>query len=414
MKADFDPEFEVERVLSELGKDAQQLKVYTPAKAEKGENSPGRKSWRLMPVFVILSLLSLVWLLFNVHPALGPVAAATGADSKINLVSQLERHMNNMASDTLGSLSYIKKIYTLEESATVAPMPNAACYGRTSNPDDIQAVIDAAAELLDGQEVAWNPDANFFPGSEIRYYLDDTILVIAWKEVINDKVCTCAEVKIAHGSQLRRKLSGDSYGSSVQMKASDMAVQVNSVVAINGDFYAFRDLGITGYQRKIYRCAPESVDSCFFTADGDMLFSYAGQIKSREEAQAFMDENNCTFAIAFGPVLVDNGEKVQTVGYPIGEIYDTYSRAAIGMLGELHYMLMNINYDQGYTVTATIHQLRDFMYNKGCQKAYTLDGGQTSVMVMQGETVNKVDWGIEREMSDIIYFATAIPEGEWQ
>ena len=52
------------------------------------------------------------------------------------------------------------------------------------------------------------------------------------------------------------------------------------------------------------------------------------------------------------------------------------------------------------------------MYDKGCQKAYTLDGGQTSVMVMQGETVNKVDWGIEREMSDIIYFATALPEGE--
>ena len=52
------------------------------------------------------------------------------------------------------------------------------------------------------------------------------------------------------------------------------------------------------------------------------------------------------------------------------------------------------------------------MAQKGCIKAYTLDGGQTSVMVMKGETLNKVDWGEERIMSDIIYFATAIPEEE--
>ena len=407
MKPDFDPGLEIEQVLSEI---KQQQKVYTLSTAESREcRSMGKFSKR---IFVALSVLSLLWLLFNVKPSYGPVSSATGAADKINLATQLEFYMNNSASDALGNLAYIPKIYTIEESATVAPKPNNACYGKTSNPEDIQAVIDAASELLDGQELAWNPDADFFPGSEIRYYLDETILVIAWKEVIADKVCTCAEVKIAHGSQLRRKLSGDSYGANVQMKASDMATLVNSVVAINGDFYAFRDLGITGYQRKIYRCAPENVDSCFFTADGDMLFSYAGQIQSKEEAQAFMDENNCTFAIAFGPVLVDNGEKVVTGRYPIGEIHDTYSRAAIGMLGKLHYMLMNINYDYGYTVTSTVHQLRDFMYDKGCQKAYTLDGGQTSVMVMQGETVNKVDWGIEREMSDIIYFATALPEGE--
>lgn len=412
MNESFDPNVEIDRVLSEISADAQ-IKVYPSSKEKNGENGSAQKASRSFPLFVILSVLSLIWVLFNVHPAPGSISSTSNTDSKINLANQLELYMNNAASNALGDLSYIRKLYTIEESATVAPLPNPGAFGRTSNPADIQAVIDAASELLDGQNTAWNPNANFFPGSEIRYYLDDTILVIAWKEIIADKVCTCAEVKIAHGSQLRRKLSGDSYGSSIQTKASDMAVQVNSVVAINGDFYAFRDLGITGYQRKIYRCVPENVDSCFFTADGDMLFSYAGQLKTKEEAQAFMDENNCTFAVAFGPVLIDNGELIRTTSYPIGEIHDTYSRAAIGTLDELHYMLMNINYDQGYTETSTIQQLGDFMYNKGCKKAYTLDGGQTSVMVMQGETVNKVDWGIEREMSDIIYFATAIPEGEW-
>lgn len=386
----------------------------SPAKKEKKPilNICERAGKTIGIAFSVLSLLCVCWVLMNVHPDTGAVSKATGADSKIDLVNNLNQYVNNSASDALGDLAYIKKIYTIEESVTVAPKPNQACYGRTTDPSEIQAVIDAAAELLDGQELSWDPEADFLSGSEIRYYLDETILVIAWKEVINGKVVTCAEVKIAHGSQLRRKLSEDTYGSSVQMKASDMAQQTNSVIAINGDFYAFRNLGITGYQRQIYRCSPETVDSCFFTADGDMLFSYAGELMSPEAAQQFMDDNNCTFAIAFGPVLIDDGELRSISRYPIGEIHMTYSRAAIGMLDELRYMLMTVNYEEGYTVTATITELGRFMYDKGCYKAYTLDGGQTSVMVMEGQTVNKVDWGIEREMSDIIYFATAIPETE--
>ena len=43
--------------------------------------------------------------------------------------------------------------------------------------------------------------------------------------------------------------------------------------------------------------------------------------------------------------------------------------------------------------------------------AYTLDGGQTSTMFINDELFNRVDWDAERTMTDIIYFATALPEG---
>jgi len=362
-------------------------------------------------VFAVISAFALIWVLVNVHPESGAVTNST-TDAKLDLVGRLDVYMNNFASDALGDLSYIKKIYTIDESALVAPKPNPACYGVTTNPADIDAVIENAAELIGDQKLTWDPNVEFFPGSKINYYLDDTIFVLAWKEIRENKVCTCSEVFIAHGSQLRRKLAGDAYGSSVQVYATKMATEANSVVAINGDFYAFRDLGITGYQRTIYRVNPAQVDSCFFTADGDMLFSYAGELMGEGEAQKFMDDNNCTFAIAFGPVLIDDGQLRKIQSYPIGEINTTYSRSAIGMLGERHYLLMTVNYEEGFTKTSTIHQLGEFMAQKGCIKAYTLDGGQTSVMVMKGETLNKVDWGEERIMSDIIYFATAIPEEE--
>ena len=43
--------------------------------------------------------------------------------------------------------------------------------------------------------------------------------------------------------------------------------------------------------------------------------------------------------------------------------------------------------------------------------AYCLDGGQTGEVVFRGEPYNHVDFGAERNVSDIIYFATAVSEG---
>lgn len=362
-------------------------------------------------LFGLLAALILLWALFNIHPASGTLSNASGSSS-LSLSDKLDVYVNNAASDALGELAYIKKIYTLQENDTVSPMPNPANFGTTNDPADIREVIKNAADLLDGQSVIFDENADFVPGEPIQYYLDDTILVITWKEYINQRCCTCAEVKVAHGSQLRRKLAEDSYSSSVQLYASDMAKQANAVVAINGDFYAFRDLGITVYQCTLYRNSPAKVDSCFFTSTGDMLFTRAGELTGEGETQKFIEDNDVVFAIAFGPVLVDNGELQYCERYPIGEIDTEYSRSCIGMYDELHYFLMTINHTTDARPRATVNELARFVYSKGVQKAYNLDGGQTSEIIMNGEPINHIDFGFERTVSDIIYFATAIPNEE--
>ena len=48
----------------------------------------------------------------------------------------------------------------------------------------------------------------------------------------------------------------------------------------------------------------------------------------------------------------------------------------------------------------------------GCLQAYAVDGGQTSTVVMNNEVRNHVNYGSERPISDIIYFATAKPAEE--
>lgn len=391
---------------------APQPQTPTPAKrppqtAEKAESERGMRIITI--ALIVIAALSLLWAFKNLHPASDNSINAV-ADSRLNLVNKFDVYMNNAASDALSNLAYIKKIYKIDESALAGRKPNPANFGTTTDPAVVQQVIDSASELLDGQSVAWDPNVDFYPGSVVTYYYDETILVIAWKEIINDKVCTFAEVKIADGSQLRRMLAGDSYGSDVQYYPTEMADMCNAVIALSGDFYTFRQRGITVYQRQLYRFEPKTVDSCFFTASGDMLFSYRGELSTEAEAKQFISDNDVTFAVAFGPVLVDNGELIHCDSYPIGEVNGIYSRTVIGQRDTLHYILLTVNFEEDHQMSATINETAQFIYDKGVVKAYALDGGQTSTMVMNGSTVNRPDRGNQRTMSDIIYFATALPE----
>ena len=362
-------------------------------------------------ILILISLLVLTWALVNIHPGTG-TATASSTENRLDLVGKLDVFMNNAASDALENVTYIKKIYTIPESDLVAPKPDPTKFGSTTDPMVVQAIVDSASELLDGQTLVWNPDIVLMEGTEIQYYYDETILVIAWKEAINNSACTFAEVKIAHGSQLRRALSDNTYGSSVYMYPTQMAENANAVIAINGDFYSYRSLGITVYQRQLYRCKPKSVETCFFNGSGDMIFSHMGELMTEEEATQFIADNDIIFSVAFGPILVENGELKTTYSYPVGEIEKQYSRAAIGQVDKLHYLLMSINEEGAYQRRIKINEAAEYIYAKGVLNAYALDGGQTATIVMQGETVNRVDWGSERTMSDIIYFATAYPGEE--
>ena len=364
----------------------------------------------LAAVFTVLTVFTFLWIGVNIHPDSGTSTAAK-AQNNLNLTSKLDVYVNNAASDALGDLTYIKKIYKIAETDTVAPKPNAAAFGTTTDPAVVQSVIDAAAELLDGQQTVWQPDLPFYPGTEMYYYRDATILVIVWKEIIEERCATLAEVKIADGSQFRRRLTEDTYGSSVQLYATELAAASNAVVAANADFYAFRQIGLTVYQRQLFRNDAAKLDTCFVTADGDMLFARAGELGDDASVNQYIADNDVVFSLSFGPVLIDNGVVQECSGYPIGEMDLEYSRSGIGMTGDKHYLLMTVNHTDGRP-RAKVNEFARFMASKGCIKAYNLDGGQTSEIVMLDQPVNHVDFGYERTVSDIIYFATAIPSSE--
>lgn len=161
--------------------------------------------------------------------------------------------------------------------------------------------------------------------------------------------------------------------------------------------------------------APEPVQTNYGTAQSaaelQWLLDEAGQILDMETAQKFVDDNNIRFSVAFGPILVDNGQRCEPYDYELGEVNMHFPRAALCQRGALHYVIVVSNREAEYYTTPTIHTFAARVAELGCEKAYTLDGGQTAVIAMNDQLINAVHFGSQRQISDIIYFATALPGG---
>ena len=306
----------------------------------------------------------------------------------------------------------VRKQYWIEEGTLVAPEPNQSRFGRTDDPEVMAQVLKDARWLLDGQTTYFQPDRQLYEDSIVRYYLDDSIFAITWKETYDGAVYTFAEIKVSHPSQFRRHLAGGEYGSNMQYLTTEMAAEVNAVVASAGDFYRFRDFGAVVYQGQAKRVEGTYAETCYIDRSGDMHFTYGGDVLRVSEVQEFVDEHDIEFSLAFGPILVDDYEVIPHTWYGVGEIKDEYARAALLQMDTLHYIVVTANTDGITEKVPTVARFQEIIAATGCRHAYCLDGGQTATIVMNDELVNRPVKGQQRKISDIIYFATAVPETE--
>lgn len=303
-----------------------------------------------------------------------------------------------------------KVIYEIPEDAQVAPKPDQSCYGQAEDPATLQWLLDEAAYMLDGQTLYFSPETKIYEDSVVEYYLDETILAITWKEVHDNSVYTFSEVKINHPSQLRRHLAGGEFGSEMQYYTTEMAQSVNAVVASAGDFYRFRNFGICVYEGQVRRVDGTYAETCYIDQNGDLSFTYGGEVTTTAAAEAYVEDNQVRFSLCFGPVLVDNYELVEHTWYGVGEINEGYARSALCQMDELHYLVATANTQGAYGKIPTVAEFARNIADTGCRMAYCLDGGQTATIVMNDKLINRPVYGQQRKISDIIYFATAVPE----
>lgn len=323
---------------------------------------------------------------------------------------RFDQFVTNSLSDALDGVLSIKKTYWLSDNDLIAPEPNQDCYGSSADPAELQAVIDGATELLDGQKLLFTTDTPLYNGTEVSYYYDPSILAITWKQLIDNTVYNISEIKIADASQFRRFMSDGEFLSGSKYLTSEMAVSVNAVVAVNGDYYAMRQFGMIINNGQLLRDEGRWMDTCVIDSNGDIHFVEQGELMETADMQRYIEENDIRFSLSFGPILVEDGELCKIkIEYPVGEAKINNARAALCQMDSLHYLLVIASIEPPYDKGVLLTDFAATLEEMGCEMAYNLDGGRSATLIMNDTLQNYI---FERPVSDIIYFATAIPNGE--
>ena len=330
----------------------------------------------------------------------------------INIIASFDAHVEEAMSQARSAAYSVPKHFWIKEGDP-APVPDQNLFGQATDPKELQWLLDEASSLLDGQSTVFSTDIQILEKSVINYYLDESILAITWKQVMDNIVYTISEVKIVDASQFRRYIVEDPSNPYKVYTAAQMSQMNNAVVASSADFYLNRKYGTVVYNREVKRVVwPYVQDVCHVDSNGDMIFTYRAELENKEDTRQFVEDNDIIFSISFGPVLIHNGVRCEPYHYAIGEINDGYPRAALCQYDKLHYLVVAATAEGKYRRFPNIHSLAKNLESLGVQHAYTLDGGQTANIIMNHQLINTVNYDYVKPISDIIYFATAVPNKE--
>lgn len=293
----------------------------------------------------------------------------------------------NLMSDSLAEIYNMPKVYILAQNDDPAPVPNQNNFTKIEDPEHQN-----------------------YDGTPIDYYKDETIEVKCWREMIDDAVFNFADVQIAHPSQFKRKLVDNVISKKHLDYPLNIFKNMNGVVGMTSDYCAYRGYGTIVQYGNIVRDEPyKNLDLLIYDKDGNL--SYIADSKFRKSE--YYNSEDVIFTFAFGPMLVDDytvNTSKKMKEYPIGEVTSHYPRAAIGQFGyDKHYLLCTVDYTNTKIRGTTVTRLAEVMQEKGCRFAYNMDGGQTGALMFNNELFNVVAYGGQREVSDIMYFASAIP-----
>ena len=295
---------------------------------------------------------------------------------------------SNLLGTALTDIYNLPKVYILEQNNDPTPRP---------------------AE--EGFEKLEDPQRQNYDGSPIDHYQDSTIDVKCWKEKHDGTVFNFAEVTIAHPSQFRRKLVDDVISKNHLDYPSRIFRQMNGVVGMSADYCAYRSYGITVQYGHTVREIPNgSIDILLYDNDGNFTC-----MRDKDYAKSeFAGGRNVMYSFSFGPTLVDDyklNESGRLDNYIIARVEKPEPRAAIGQFGyEKRYLLCTAEQSGKNGPGASVRRMAEIMQEKGVRVAYNMDGGQTAALMYHGDLFSKAAYGGQRPVSDILFFATAIPE----
>ena len=257
-------------------------------------------------------------------------------------------------------------------------------------------------------------------------YDDGTVTVQIQRDFLYNTNVYYIYVTIVDPSQLRTAVAGNPSGKTTR-KASQMAEENNAVLAINGDFYSYnqKSPGIIYRSGERIRFNPKpDYDQLYIDAQGN-LTPVAWPVDAprftdyaKEQFEAYAAAHELREAFSFGPALIIDGvvqefdyRKKISCGYPTPD-----QRMVFCQLDELSYLFISCEcWKQGGGQRGlSIPEMTELCVQKGAVQAYNLDGGNSTAIILCGNRINGYnveDSSVkEREIKDIIYFATLCGE----
>ena len=215
------------------------------------------------------------------------------------------------------------------------------------------------------------------------------------------------DIRIGDASQLRTQAAKTfTHKKNGKRTAREMANDVKAVIAFNGDFATNRDEGIIIRQGTTYLNKLKKVlDVLAIDEDGDFhVFQKPGKGGIGET----VDGKKIINAFYFGPILVNNGEVPDKFVAKPNYLHEeeSYARLALCQVGPLHYKVL-ITTMQDVTIGMKLKDFARLCRDEGAIYAYNLDGGYSAAMVFRGTLVNDTEKADPRQITDIVYFASA-------
>lgn len=283
----------------------------------------------------------------------------------------------------------------------VIPRKEQNVSGKTTSEISEQTKVDETEVNIEIEQEKFDKDQNAIKYDD-NLYEDENIKIYISKLYKNNTQIYIADVKIKSIDYLKTALAKNSYGRNLKQNTSEMAEEHNAILAINGDFYGFRDDGFVLRNSVLYRKNAGNGEALVIYEDG----TFETVLEKKSDANELL-KNGAEQILSFGPGLLSNGEICVDEKTEVARATNSNPRTAIGMIEPLHYIVVVADGRTDESKGLSLYQLAELFKENNCTEAYNLDGGGSATMYFNGKVVNIPTDGAkfgEREVSDIVYF----------
>lgn len=199
--------------------------------------------------------------------------------------------------------------------------------------------------------------------------------------------------------------TGDTISRNTYEAPSELASRNGALLTINCDNAGYNSDGIIVRNGTLYRFKPSDREMLMIFGDGTMDVVWEKDFHDQDEFVSMMQERDLIHSFSFGPGLVYGGKG--RGDYSDSVLKPRNPRTAIGMVEPGHFKWVVVDGRSTTSAGLTLSQLEYLMLELGCTEAYNFDGGQSSIMIYDGQRQNVIaDRTTERPVTDILYLTS--------